>query len=53
MDRPNLAVLTEAYVLKITTTKKDGLITATGVEFEHGGTVYQVHARKEVVLSAG
>ncbi|EIM86305.1 alcohol oxidase [Stereum hirsutum FP-91666 SS1] len=26
MDRPNLAVLTEAYVLKITTTKKHGLI---------------------------
>lgn len=30
-----------------------GLITATGVEFEHGGTVYQFHARKEVVISAG
>jgi hypothetical protein len=31
----------------------NGELTATGVEFEYGGKVYEVTANKEVVLSAG
>ncbi|KAF9808281.1 hypothetical protein IEO21_07894 [Rhodonia placenta] len=53
IHRPNLKVLTEAYVNKIVTRKEGDILTATGVEFEHGGNVYQVHATKEVILSAG
>lgn len=28
-------------------------LVAAGVEFDHGGTMYTVQARKEVILSAG
>jgi hypothetical protein len=31
----------------------NGEATATGVEFEHGGKVYEVSATKEVILTAG
>ncbi|EED77894.1 hypothetical GMC oxidoreductase [Postia placenta Mad-698-R] len=53
IHRPNLKVLTEAYVNKFVTRHEGDKLTATGVEFEHGGNVYQVHATKEVILSAG
>lgn len=33
--------------------KEGGDIVATGVEFIHEGKSYAVHARKEVILSAG
>jgi choline dehydrogenase-like flavoprotein len=56
-DRPNLVVLTAAYVNKVVTSGSDaeGDITVTGVEFTHanGETVHVAHAKKEVVLSAG
>lgn len=32
---------------------KDGDLVATGVEFIYEGKFYEVHAHKEVVLSAG
>ncbi|EED82946.1 hypothetical GMC oxidoreductase [Postia placenta Mad-698-R] len=53
IHRPNLKVLTEAYVNEFVTRHEGDKLTATGVEFEHGGNVYQVHATKEVILSAG
>ncbi|KAL1739980.1 GMC oxidoreductase-domain-containing protein [Schizophyllum fasciatum] len=59
-DRPNLTVLLTAYATKIITTdpSKDGLVTATAVEFAHGKLEnfhrkYLVRAKKEVILAAG
>ncbi|TCD68662.1 hypothetical protein EIP91_010184 [Steccherinum ochraceum] len=53
-DRTNLAVLTNALVVRIaTTTNSDDTVTATGVEFEVGGKSYTVKAGKEVIVSAG
>ncbi|PIL32222.1 hypothetical protein GSI_05467 [Ganoderma sinense ZZ0214-1] len=53
LDRPNLKVLTRAYVNRIVT-KRDGDDTiGTGVEFEHDGREHIVHATKEVILCAG
>ncbi|KAH8816633.1 putative aryl-alcohol dehydrogenase [Xylogone sp. PMI_703] len=51
LSRPNLKVLTEATVTKILL---DGVEnpTATGVEFSHGGKLYKVHTRKEIIISA-
>jgi choline dehydrogenase-like flavoprotein len=49
LGRTNLKVLTEAYATKIIL---DGT-AATGVNFTHGGQSYSVHAKKEVILSAG
>ncbi|EIW79994.1 FAD/NAD(P)-binding domain-containing protein [Coniophora puteana RWD-64-598 SS2] len=50
--RPNLKVLTRAYVTKLVTSVQSTL-TATGVEFTHGGKTFVVNASKEVVLCAG
>ncbi|KIM89884.1 GMC oxidoreductase [Piloderma croceum F 1598] len=54
-DRSNLTVLTEAFVSRILfgndEAGKD--LTATGVEFFHGGKAYVVHVQKEIILSAG
>ncbi|KAJ7722931.1 GMC oxidoreductase [Mycena metata] len=54
-DRPNLKVLTGATVAQILFDDAvDGHdLTATGVEFRHDGRTYQVHAKHEVILSAG
>ncbi|KAI0737717.1 GMC oxidoreductase [Daedaleopsis nitida] len=54
INRPNLKILTEAYVTKVLLSKgTEGQVVATGVEFEHGGKIHVVNARKEVLLSAG
>ncbi|KAJ7230526.1 GMC oxidoreductase [Mycena pura] len=54
-ERKNLVVLTEATVGRVlfadAASGKD--LTATGVEFIHGGKTLKVHARREVILSAG
>ncbi|KAH9841077.1 GMC oxidoreductase [Rhodofomes roseus] len=53
-DKPNFTVLTEAHVARILLDAKSGdNITATGVEFIHGGKTYSVKVNKEVVVSAG
>jgi hypothetical protein len=48
-------VLTDALVSRILfgdgEASKD--ITATGLEFIHGGKMYTVHVQKEIILSAG
>lgn len=49
MDRPNLTVLTGAYVSRILI--EDGV--ATGVEFDWGGDRRIVQANAEVIMSAG
>lgn len=49
MDRPNLTVLTEALVTRLTF---DG-DRATGVEFLRGGMTHRIGAAREVVLSLG
>ncbi|KZT10003.1 GMC oxidoreductase [Laetiporus sulphureus 93-53] len=53
IDRPNLKVLTEAYVTKIVTLRDGGELNASGIEFECNGRTYTVYAGKEVILSAG
>lgn len=54
VDRPNLHVLTEAYVTKIITSKSaTGQVVAQGVEFQHSGNTHVVHVAKEAILSAG
>ncbi|KAJ3545648.1 hypothetical protein NM688_g5603 [Phlebia brevispora] len=53
LDRPNLKVLTEAYVENVVLSHEGHNVVAQAVEFEHGGKSYQVRAAKEIVLSAG
>ncbi|EKM52126.1 uncharacterized protein PHACADRAFT_212710 [Phanerochaete carnosa HHB-10118-sp] len=54
-DRKNLTVLVRALVSKILTEDgADGKLNAAGVEFIYDDTkTYVVHAKKEVILSAG
>jgi len=49
MERPNLTVLTEAYVLRLILKEN----RAVGVEFVCQGKAYQVFADKEIILAAG
>jgi choline dehydrogenase len=49
MDRENLTVITDAMALRILF---DG-DRASGVEIDHLGTIEQIHASREVILSAG
>ena len=49
MDRPNLIVLTQALVTRVTTEGKK----ATGVEIFYEGNVHRIHAGREVILSLG
>ncbi|KAI0079016.1 alcohol oxidase [Panus rudis PR-1116 ss-1] len=54
MHRPNFSVLVEARVNRILSkTGEDGTVTATGVEFDHGGETRVANVMKEVVVSAG
>ncbi|EKM50075.1 uncharacterized protein PHACADRAFT_213839 [Phanerochaete carnosa HHB-10118-sp] len=53
LDRPNLKVLTEAYVCRILTEGEGESVVARGVEFEHGGRTQKAFAAREVILSAG
>jgi choline dehydrogenase len=49
MDRPNLTVLTQALVLRVTLEGK----RATGVEISYEGKIRRIGAGSEVILSAG
>lgn len=51
--RPNLQVRTGAQVLRIVLTTTEAGLRATGVEYVRGGVRHTVHARREVLLSAG
>jgi choline dehydrogenase-like flavoprotein len=54
--RPNLFVLTEAYVQKIHLSPSqlsEGKFAANGVSFVQDSREYEVKARREVILSAG
>lgn len=53
VNRPNLTVLTEAQVNKITLNRHDGEIFASGVDFTSFGFKYHVKAEHEVLLCAG
>ena len=52
-QRSNLAVRTGAQVLRIVLTVTDKGLRATGVEYLRNGVRHTVHARREVLLSAG
>lgn len=54
-DRPNFVVLLYAHVARVVLDPSaDGSqYTATGVEFLHEGKQHTVHAKKEVIISAG
>ncbi|KAI0197642.1 oxidoreductase [Astrocystis sublimbata] len=54
-DRGNLHVLTKAEALKVLfdETETGGPIRASGVKYKHGGSTFEVHASKEVILAAG
>ncbi|RDB23961.1 Versicolorin B synthase [Hypsizygus marmoreus] len=54
-NRPNLIVLPQALVARVLFADNvaGGELTATGIEFSHEGKIHVVHARKEVILSAG
>jgi choline dehydrogenase len=49
LERPNLDLVTDAMALRILF---DGA-RAVGVEIAHGGAIEQIHAEREVILSAG
>jgi choline dehydrogenase len=49
MDRPNLTVLTQALVTRVTIKGKN----ATGVEILYEGKVHRINAGREVILSLG
>ena len=49
LGRPNLKVLTEALACNVIL--KDD--TAMGVKFRHGGSTHEVHAKREIIVSAG
>jgi len=49
LGRSNLSVITQAHTRRVLMDGK----RATGVEFEQGGQVHQLHAVREVILSAG
>ena len=49
LHRPNLTVLTDALVTKVTFDAN----RATGVQFSHGGAMHTVSAGSEVILSLG
>jgi len=52
--RPNLAIITGAQATRILLEGTNGNVTATGVEYRTAtGDVQTVHARKEVIVSAG
>ncbi|KAG6834311.1 hypothetical protein H0H93_010570 [Arthromyces matolae] len=51
-SRPNLKVISGALATKVLTTGKDAVV-ATGVEYLKDGVLQTIHARKEVILSAG
>jgi len=52
-SRPNLTVLTQAMVSKITFARRGGQIFASGVEFSSSGSNYHVKADNEVLLCCG
>ena len=52
--RPNLAIITGAQATRILLEGTNGNVTATGVEYRTAkGDLHTVHARKEVIVSAG
>jgi choline dehydrogenase-like flavoprotein len=53
IGRPNLTVLTDAQVNKITFSSHTHNVHASGVSFTSKGTTYHVKASKEVILCAG
>ncbi|EJT96840.1 FAD-linked reductases C-terminal domain-containing protein [Dacryopinax primogenitus] len=54
-DRSNLKVMVEAHVNKVlfASERPNNLLIAEGVEFTVAGTKHVVHAKKEMILSAG
>ena len=54
LSRPNLTVWTEAQVERLLfETEDDGALSCSGVRLRRAGTLTEVRARREVILSAG
>ena len=53
MSRPNLTVITHALVHKVLLDTDSSSKKATGIRYERKGKIVDVHANKEVILSAG
>ncbi len=55
LSRPNLTVVTHALVHKVllSNTSATEKTQATGIRYERKGKIVEVHANKEVILSAG
>lgn len=53
LKRPNLKVLTEAHVLKLTLEPDAGRFKATGLQFQIEGQTHSVHATRETIICAG
>ncbi len=52
--RTNLTVLTHARARRVLLSREGGAVRATGVEYrDESGDIRQVHAHREVILSAG
>jgi choline dehydrogenase-like flavoprotein len=52
--RKNLTILTHARARRVLLAREGGALRAVGVEYrDDGGETLQVHARREVILSAG
>ena len=52
MKRDNLTVMTDVMSRKVLFSEGDNPV-ANGLEFDHKGQIYQMTARREVILSAG
>ena len=52
-DRPNLHLLTDAYVEKVMIDQSESAVVATGVQFTYNGRSEVRKARNEVLLCAG
>ena len=53
-DRPNLAIIPNAHVTRITLSEGDAELAATGIEYRDGaGVLHMLTASREVILCAG
>jgi choline dehydrogenase len=52
-NRPNFSLWTHAHVTRLLTEKRDGVTRCVGASVLKDGELFEVHAGREVILSAG